>query len=38
MANVSDGTIVLMLVFVVVASLIGTVLAIWIEKLNKESE
>jgi len=38
MANVSDGTIVLMLVFVVVASLAGLGLAIWIEKGNKESE
>jgi len=35
MANVSDGTIVLMLVFVVVASLAGLALAVWIEKLNK---
>ena len=35
MANVSDGTIVLMLVFTVVASLVGLGLAIWIEKGNK---
>jgi len=36
MANVSDGAIVLMLAFTVVASLAGLGLAIWIEKLNKE--
>ena len=35
MANVSDGTIVLMLVLTVVASLAGLGPAIWIEKLNK---
>ena len=38
MANVSDGTIVLMLIFTVVASLAGLALAIWIKKLNKGVE
>jgi len=33
--NVSDEAIVLMLVFVIVASLIGLALAIRIEKVNK---
>jgi len=34
----SDTAIVLMLIFTIVASCTGLGLAIWIEKLNKESE